>query len=230
MSFFGLSFVDDAIRNRERFFDRLGEEHAQREMLTRLVKSYLLCTALYGFIMGSFNGLFHLAGWEFAVATMIKVPLLFLLTTLIVLPAIYVTNTILGMKLGFTQTALLFLSAITISAFMLAACAPILVFFMLSTDSYPFIKLLNVSIFAISGLMGIGFFLRAVDHLRLFEGTPRSVLKVWLIVWSLIGAQMAWILRPFIGVADQPFQLFREQESNFYLNMIHTLRELIGTM
>jgi hypothetical protein len=224
----GLGHIDHAIRHREDFFDQITEEGALTPLLLHLLRTYLLCAALYGFVMGSFNGLLTVEGWKFALASMVKVPVLFLLTTVIVLPAIHVSNTLMGMRLRFAQTLALFLSAATIAAFMLAACAPILVFFMLCTDNYSFIKLFNVVIFAVSGLYGILFLLRGVRHLKLFEGSAVAVLRVWLAVWALVGAQMAWILRPFIGVADAPFTLFREQESNFYLNILETLRQMFG--
>jgi hypothetical protein len=133
----------------------------------------------------------------------------------------------MGGRLRFSQTAALFMSAMSVSAYMLAACAPILLFFMLCTDSYPFIKLLNVAIFGISGLHGIRFFLRGLHHLKVFEGAAGGAVRAWILVWALVGAQMAWILRPFIGAVDMPFALFREQESNFYLNVIQTLLHLV---
>lgn len=222
-----LRFIDDAIRNRDQFFNQLIEPRDLRKNSLRLLRTYLMCGALCGFIMGSFNGLLTFDGWRFALASMVKVPSLFLLTTLIVLPAIYVSNTVMGVTLRFSQTALLFLSGMTMTSFMLAACAPILLFFMLCTDSYAFIKLFNVVIFAIGGGYGLLFLMRGVKVLKIFDGSTVNLLRAWFLVWALVGAQMAWILRPFIGVADQPFALFREQESNFYINILETLGQVL---
>jgi hypothetical protein len=33
----------------------------------------------------------------------------------------------------------------------------------------------------------------------------------------VVGAQMGWILRPFIGAPSEPFQWFRERPSNFFV-------------
>ena len=44
----------------------------------------------------------------------------------------------------------------------------------------------------------------------------KSVFRCWLIVFGLVGAQMGWLLRPFIGDPNLPFQWFRERESNFF--------------
>ena len=44
----------------------------------------------------------------------------------------------------------------------------------------------------------------------------RTVFRIWVLVFGLVGAQMGWILRPFIGDPNLPFQWFRERQSNFF--------------
>ncbi len=44
----------------------------------------------------------------------------------------------------------------------------------------------------------------------------RTVFRIWVIVFGLVGAQMAWVLRPFIGAPGQPFVAFRGRQSNFF--------------
>jgi hypothetical protein len=39
---------------------------------------------------------------------------------------------------------------------------------------------------------------------------------------------MGWTLRPFFGDAEQPFQLFRKLESNFYLHIWQIIAEALG--
>jgi hypothetical protein len=54
----------------------------------------------------------------------------------------------------------------------------------------------------------------------------RSVFTCWVIVFALVGAQMGWVLRPFIGNPAQEFAWYRERKSNFFeavLNSISTL-------
>ena len=54
----------------------------------------------------------------------------------------------------------------------------------------------------------------------------RSVFTCWVIVFALVGAQMGWVLRPFIGDPTLEFAWFRERKSNFFeavLNAIGTL-------
>jgi hypothetical protein len=46
--------------------------------------------------------------------------------------------------------------------------------------------------------------------------STRLVFPIWLIVFSLVGAQMSWVLRPFIGHPGVPFHWLRPRESNFF--------------
>lgn len=42
------------------------------------------------------------------------------------------------------------------------------------------------------------------------------VFSCWMVAFGLVGAQMGWILRPFIGAPSLPFQWFRPRNSNFF--------------
>ena len=54
------------------------------------------------------------------------------------------------------------------------------------------------------------------------------VFSCWMIVFGLVGAQMSWVLRPFIGTPDMPFEWFRARESNFFEAVWQTWRSLLG--
>lgn len=43
-----------------------------------------------------------------------------------------------------------------------------------------------------------------------------AVFKVWVIIYGLVGVQMAWLLRPFIGHPDKDFSFFRERSGSFF--------------
>jgi hypothetical protein len=44
----------------------------------------------------------------------------------------------------------------------------------------------------------------------------KLVFRCWVFLFGLVGAQMGWVLRPFIGKPGLPFVLFRGRESNFF--------------
>lgn len=39
---------------------------------------------------------------------------------------------------------------------------------------------------------------------------------MWVVIYALVGAQMGWLLRPFIGSPDMPFTWFRERSGNVF--------------
>lgn len=51
---------------------------------------------------------------------------------------------------------------------------------------------------------------------QMLHGQVRTVFRIWLVVFGLVGAQMSWILRPFIGDPNKPFEWFRMRDSNFF--------------
>lgn len=59
-------------------------------------------------------------------------------------------------------------------------------------------------------------------------GHVKTVFRCWAIVFGLVGAQMAWILRPFIGDPNQPFTWLRPRESNFFEDMLATFWKLFA--
>ena len=59
-------------------------------------------------------------------------------------------------------------------------------------------------------------------------GKARTVFRVRVIVFSLVGAQMSWVLRPFIGKPDMPFTWFRARESNFFIDVLDAIAQLFG--
>lgn len=55
----------------------------------------------------------------------------------------------------------------------------------------------------------------------------RFVFRCWVVLFALVGAQMGWVLRPFVGSPGIPFTWFRERESNFFTAVIRALFNLL---
>jgi len=62
----------------------------------------------------------------------------------------------------------------------------------------------------------------------LLGGHVKTVFRCWAIVFGLVGAQMGWVLRPFIGNPKEPFTWFRPRDSNFFENMAMTIWNLFN--
>ncbi len=61
-------------------------------------------------------------------------------------------------------------------------------------------------------------------------GSANVIFRIWVIIYGLVGAQMGWLLRPFIGSPDLPFSWFRTREGNFFLSIVTHLSNLVGAV
>jgi hypothetical protein len=191
-------------------------------------------------------------------ASMVKVPLLFYLTLLVTLPSLYVFNTLVGSRLRLGTVVRLLVASLGVMVAVLASLGPIVAFFSVSTASYPFMLLFNVAIFTISGILGLAFLLQTLHRLSIVDSqTPlppeagtweaiepasaldpvenrvlskhvKTVFRLWVIVFALVGAQMGWVLRPFVGNPNSPFTWFRPRESNFFQAILQTIASLFS--
>jgi hypothetical protein len=71
--------------------------------------------------------------------------------------------------------------------------------------------------------------LSALDQVGRFTSRKaKSVFRIWTLVFALVGAQMSWVLRPFIGSPDMPFTWFREQQGNFFIAVFKAFAALFS--
>src|SRR5262249_50936404 len=125
-----------------------------------------LLGALYGLCMGCY-ALFQGRGAAClqVLATMIKVPVLFFLTLAVTFPSLYVFNALVGSRLSALSVLRLLVISLAVMLTVLASLGPIVAFFSASTTSYPFMLLLNVVIFAVSGFLGLRYLLVTLHRL-----------------------------------------------------------------
>lgn len=60
------------------------------------------------------------------------------------------------------------------------------------------------------------------------DTVARATFRVWVVIYALVGAQMGWILRPFIGAPNLPFAWFRHREANIFIAVVRTIQTLLG--
>jgi hypothetical protein len=58
----------------------------------------------------------------------------------------------------------------------------------------------------------------ALDRRETEPASPRvrRIFRVWVVVFGLVGAQLSWVMRPFIGTGVERFQWFSPRESSFF--------------
>ncbi len=213
---------------------------------------------IYGACMGSFS-VFRGADAALlqVIASILKVPALFVLTLIVTFPSLYVFNALVGSRLQIVSVLRLLVASLAVTVTVLGSLGPIVAFFSASTTSYPFMLLLNVIVFAVAGLFGMAFLLQTLHRLSLIPPEPeprpetdlgveeapveltpvlprratsaleppderalskhvKAVFRCWILLYGLVGAQMGWVLRPFVGRPYLPFSWFRPRESNVF--------------
>jgi hypothetical protein len=218
--------IEHILRNRKDFFDEIRSSNEITTKIRDMLISSISFFALYGAVMGSSNSALQ------ALSSAIKLPILFLITLVICLPTLYFFNLLFGSRLTLPQTLALILTAITVTAVLTLSFAPISLFFWLTAPHYQFFKLLNVAILTLTGFFGLTFLVSGMNHVQQ-EDRRRAralILWMWIFVYGFVGTQMAWTLRPFFGAPWLPFQIFRQLESNFYVNVVVSIWEILTSI
>lgn len=63
---------------------------------------------------------------------------------------------------------------------------------------------------------------------RMVERQVKVVVYTWVVVFALVGSQMGWVLRPFIGAPGTPFAWLRDRQSNFFEAVFMLLKGLFS--
>lgn len=207
--------IESIFKDSQAICDHLLKKDDKR-MILKIIVMILVAGGIYGFTMGIFNSVLQ------GLVSAIKVPLLFFATLLICTPTLHFMGLLLGSKLRFLQSITILLWAIAVNCVLLAAFAPISLFFMLSNSSYAFMMGLHVLIFTICGAAGLTYVNKNFRYVRKKamedEKTERSsgiILLVWMLLYMFVGSQMAFIMSPFVG-KDNVFMLFTGANYNFY--------------
>jgi hypothetical protein len=213
------------LRDRSTFLEEVRQGKKIEAKIFSLLGVSSLFFAVYGVIIGASSG------WQQMLVSMVKLPALYLLTLLICLPTLYFFDILFGSRASFRQYTVLSLTTVAVISVLLFSFAPITLFFLVSIRSYHFFLLLNVAIFGLTGLIGVRLFYAGMRSVMGFTAdTPRirnRLLLFWLVLYGLVGSQLGWTLRPFFGSPDQPFQLFRAVEGNFYGQVLRSLFSLL---
>src|SRR3954454_24535993 len=238
--------IERFLRDREGVWRQIRLEYGLNTLIGQMLASSTAALACYGLVMGSSHSL-----WQ-SLTSAFKLPILFLLTLAICLPTLYLFNLLCGGRLSARQALGLVVSAVTVTAALTLAFAPITLFFMVTAQSYPFFILLNTAILLLTGAVGLSFLISGMHSMNaqaraeqtepteqpetveqlLTTPAPQpqpvsmNLLLIWVLLYGFVGTQLAWTLRPFHGDPSMPFILFRPVESNFYIGVVQTIARL----
>jgi hypothetical protein len=133
---------------------------------------------------------------------------------------------LLGFPLSFRQTWNAILLSFAAASIILGAFAPVTLFVLSNTPAlsatnavigHSVMLLTHVFLIACAGVLGNRLLLRSLNFLSA-PAIARHVLFGWLAGNLLLGSQLAWVLRPFIGSPKLIVQFLRPDplRGNFY--------------
>lgn len=144
---------------------------------------------------------------------------------------------LLGSGLSFRQTSLAILMSFALTGLILGALSPVSLFVLyntppLSSDAtilgHSVTLLTHVFLIACAGIIANRRLYRLLQRMSGNRRTARTVLLSWLGGNFLLGSQLAWILRPFIGSPGLAVEFLRPDplRGNFYEAVGRALRHL----
>ncbi len=220
------SVVMELLRDRQKFLEDIRQGHQLKDKMLGLLISSAVFIGIYGVIIGASSN------WLQSIFSAIKLPTLYLLTLIICFPTLYFFNVMFGSKKNFDQFLTLLMTAMALMAVLLFGFAPVSLFFLLTNSDYQFYKLLNVIILAVTGFLGVQLFYQGMQFLSEDDKEGKEIrliiLRFWLGLYAFVGSQLGWSLRPFFGSPGEPFEVFRDRDGNFYLDVIHSISQLLG--
>jgi Yip1 domain len=222
-----LTIIESILRNRRKFFTEIRQDIDVFPKIRAMFLSCLMFLAIYGLVMGAAHSP------QQAIASVVKLPVLFLATLLICAPSLHFFNILFGSKQTISQTVALTLTAISTTSVLLFSLAPITFFFLISTTEYSFFKLLNVIFFAMSGWLGIIFLRQGIEIVTEREDeaegikTRRLIFVIWVLLYGFVGSQMAWTISPLLGDPNMPFILLSQRGGNFYADVLNSIGTLL---
>ncbi|MFA6566607.1 MAG: hypothetical protein WCS96_00195 [Victivallales bacterium] len=192
----------------------------------------ILCSSVYGLSVGIWRA--PLQGFYVAM----KFPFLIVLVTVgnALINGIFAK--VLGAKMTFRESFIAVLMSFTIASVILASFAPLMLCLIWncpsvsepnSIISHHGILLFNVVAIAFAGAVSNLHLYKLVLHLTESKVESRRIIFSWLAVNLLLGSQLSWIMRPFIGGPKGAVEFLRENAfaGNFFEAVFHTAKDLM---
>lgn len=163
-------------------------------------------TALFGFGAGCF------VDWKVALLDMVKAGGIVLFSYLLCLPTLYVFASIAGCRVGFAQLVLVGLVVLSGIGCILAALAPVLWLFAVSTESSTLFILLVFVLVIVAVALGARTLAGAVKAQAV---NTTAGLSAWFVVLLVVALQAITLVRPMLS----PIDAAREPEGKcFFLS------------
>jgi hypothetical protein len=215
------------LSGREQLLDRVLGNEPLGSTFWRLLVVMIAGAALYGAALGSWHGA-RLAAYD-----ALKLPLVLMFTSAFTVFFSWVASRALGMSLRFAQVAVLTFIGLATAAVLLASLTPIAWFFTwcapvpdsAARTTHNELYLFHTVFVAMCGVGGSHTLWRAVLRLPHPRGVVATAYVLWVLAYAVVGGEVAWALRPFVGSVspEHPLVFLRADALN------GNVYEFIGT-
>ncbi len=204
-----LKAVDGLLRDGPGTLQRIERGQQLGLLAKAMIVTIAIGAASFGAAMGAYRGSVQIL---FAA---VKLPLAVLLSAALCAPALSTLNAALGRPACLRRDLALVLCALARASLVLAALSPLVLMGVRFGAGYHELILLVVGCCSLASIVGLVMLVRGL------LAVPRR--SAWLVavglvaVFSVVGTQMAWTLRPFILRPRTPYVPFvRSLEGNFF--------------
>lgn len=229
MSPIALLRLDPAIVERIRRQDGLGDP------IRAALVTIVLGAGAYGVAFGLWRAP------EQALFGAIKLPCVLIGVALLTAASSAVLAPLLGARLRPIQAVTAILASLAVTSSILGALAPVAIVFVLATSPIEApnhaavaqsLVLAHTLVIAVAGTAGVLALLRLVTQLVSSRGIARRVVLAWMATQLLTGAQLSWLLRPFLGRPDRAVTFFSPDalEGGFFDEVLRLSAARFGSL
>ena len=211
------------LRDRSAFWETVRTRQSLLHVDLVLILFIIVSSAIYGAV---------LAVWRspiLALYVAAKLPILLLGTTCIVAVLNWLTAAMFRSGLGFRQTLAVTFGAMSVSCWILLSLVPVTLFFtFFAADrsgthdamrlTHNCLLVTHIVLIAMAGVAG-NVTLRAGLRSVVLPGCDvRRLYWSWIVAFAVVGCQLSWILRPFVGSPFFPIVFMRPDcfDRNFF--------------
>ena len=216
-----IGMIDLLLRDRELMLARIRKDTDLAAIMRTMIATIAVTMAIVGAALGSYRG-----GVQIAYAA-IKLPVVLLGTAALSAPALSAIGAALGRRSRLTADLALVMSALAFGSLLLVACTPLIMLGRSVDLDYHRMILAVVAMFAIAGAAALHMICRGVA----LEAAPgwRTAVAGLCVVFSLVGGQLSWALRPYLmrpRTPDVPF--IRDVEGSLFDSVTGAIRSARG--
>jgi hypothetical protein len=197
-----------------------GGTDARWRLGLRLSAVMVLASSLYGAVLGSWHGA------RLALLVALKLPLVLLATSALTVLFAWMVARLCGVPLTPGRTAVLGFRALTVASLLMASLAPVAALFTYAAPppspsartAHNLLYLMHTAVVGGCGLVGALALGRSLRRVAASAAAARTVHAAWVLAYALVGGEVAWALRPFVGSVYEPVAFLRHDalDGNVY--------------